>query len=86
MLEPSLRKAPQGGFDAIDLKLLKDRIKALEKLENLLPNEDFEVEDAIFETIVKAGKDFKPLIATKEMLEFKEYFIELEEYDKKLTK
>ncbi len=84
LLEPIIRKAPDGGFDNIDLTMLEDRTKTARILKNLEHGVEFKVEDAIFNTIVKAGKEFRPAFACEDMVEFKKYFIELEEMDKKL--
>lgn len=86
LLEPSIRQAPQGGFDSIDLQMLKDRIKATEVLQDLKVDEVFEMEDAVFNTIIKAGKEFRPGLASQALLDFKEYVLELEEMGKEMDK
>lgn len=76
LLESPLVTAPQGGFS--DLRIMRKRMIANGALEKAKVNEEIEVEDDIFETIVEAGKSFKPSFVSKGMIEFKEYIEELE--------
>lgn len=75
IIESELRKSPQQGFDP---KLMIERMDAIKAIKDKSINEEFEIEDAIYNTIVECSKNFKPGFASDGMLDFLKYVEELE--------